>query len=296
MPETSLELCVLASGSRGNCSVLRLSRAGTSRLVLVDLGLSPLRTRAHLANLGHSLADVDTILFTHLDADHAHVGWSTTDALPSSIDCFVPKPYLGRAQRSGLKAARLMRFHAAFQTRSGLYVQPHLCDHDALGSAAFRFHFEQATLGYATDLGTATDQLTQHLRDVAVLAIESNYCPQRQLESSRPDFLKRRIMGGRGHLSNQQSADAIRQINPQHHVVLLHLSQQCNDPALAASHHRAAHYTLTISAQNAPTPWITVPTQPHLAPPLHPRMTILPEATQGWLFSDAAATNLRDPA
>lgn len=293
MPECSLELCVLASGSRGNCGVLRLSRDGASRLVLVDLGLSPRRTRALLADLGHTLADVDAVLFTHLDADHAHVGWCTTEALPPTIDCFVPKPYLGRAQRSGLKAARLMRFNAAFQTRSGLYVQPHLCQHDALGSAAFRFQFEQATLGYATDLGTATDQLIQHLRNVAVLAIESNYCPQRQLESNRPDFLKHRIMGGRGHLSNQQSADAVRQINPQHHVVLLHLSQQCNDPTLAATHHHDSPYALTISAQDAPTPWIPVPTQPDLAPP---RVTIFPVAAQGWLFSDAPATNLRDPA
>ncbi|MFT3685918.1 MAG: hypothetical protein QM783_13520 [Phycisphaerales bacterium] len=105
--------------------------------------------------------------------------------------------------------------------------------------------------------------------------IESNYCPKLQVASDRPEFLKRRIMGGRGHLSNDEAIDAIEAIAPREHVVLVHLSQQCNDPALVASLHRrrrgidaSSDSVLTISTQDAPTRWVPIRRQPAVAPEL----------------------------
>ena len=77
--------------------------------------------------------------------------------------------------------------------------------------------------------------------DLDVLALESNYDPRMQEQSDRPLYLKRRIMGGRGHLSNAQALGAIRQMldrsakqtgNLPAHIVLLHRSRQCNCPDL----------------------------------------------------------------
>jgi phosphoribosyl 1,2-cyclic phosphodiesterase len=151
-------------------------------------------------------------------------------------------------------------FEDCFELAPGLCIRPLLQSHDEMGVAAFRIEVgsPRHALGFATDLGRASEELVRHLSGVDVLAIESNYCPRMQLESPRPEFLKRRIMGGAGHLSNRECAEAARLINPARHVVLLHLSTQCNTPTLAAAEHQDRRYGLTLSRPDAPTPWITI--------------------------------------
>ena len=67
-----------------------------------------------------------------------------------------------------------------------------------------------------------------------ILALEANYDPRLQQASTRPEHLKRRIMGGAGHLSNEQAFEAVKRIDRRSadgqpaHVLLLHRSQQCN--------------------------------------------------------------------
>src|SRR5690606_15414327 len=123
---------------------------------------------------------------------------------------------------------------------------------DAWGVVAFRFDLPGASLGYATDVGSVNSDLLDLMRGVQTLAIESNYCPQMQLASARPEFLKRRIMGGKGHLSNQECAKAVRDIAPARRVALLPLSRQCNTPELARAAHEGASYELVITSQTAP--------------------------------------------
>ncbi|MEY2716643.1 MAG: putative metallo-hydrolase YycJ, partial [Planctomycetota bacterium] len=98
-------------------------------------------------------------------------------------------------------------------------------------------------LGLATDLGRASGALIEAMRGVDILAIESNYDRDMQLASDRPAFLKDRIMGGKGHLSNEECIEAVRAIawprGPEH-VVLLHLSRDCNCPDLVRSLWKAA--------------------------------------------------------
>ena len=106
--------------------------------------------------------------------------------------------------------------------------------------------------------GTCRQGWWDLFRHVDVLAIESNYCPVMQENSDRPEFLKRRIMDGSGHLSNQQSAAAVRAIAPKKHVVLLHLSRQCNTPELAAMGHAGAPYELTVAHHEVPTGLVRV--------------------------------------
>ncbi len=268
-PDAQHALCVLASGSRGNCSLLRSPRrtisptrpasspAGRPTLTLLDLGLSPRRTSALLEWLGFDLADIDAVLLTHLDHDHCHAGWCVPDCpLPPHVEVFLPRSHLGRARRQGFSPRRISPFRDRFLTPAGLAVDPLMQFHDSLGAASFRLHTPAGRLGYATDLGQVTDHLVTHLRGVDVLAIESNYCPQLQVDSDRPDFLKQRIMGGRGHLSNQEAAEAVRRIAPRDHVVFLHLSQQCNHPDLVRALHAGVPYGVTLSAQDAPTQWI----------------------------------------
>ncbi len=254
---TPARFLVLASSSSGNCSVV-LDGAGA---ILIDLGLSPRRTLELLARVGVEPERVRAALVTHLDDDHLHPGWAEgwSRVLPSSALFCLHARHRGRAARAGqLLHRRTLPFDAPFDL-GPTRVEPALAGHDDLGSVVYRLRATSpggAHLGLATDLGRATEAVTTHLRGVPVLAIESNYCPALQEASARPDFLKRRIMGGYGHLSNAQCARAVREIAPGSHVVLLHLSRQCNRPDLASREHAGAPYALTIAAPDEPTPWI----------------------------------------
>lgn len=253
----SLALRVLASGSRGNCTVLaHRAPAGRQRFALIDAGLSPRRTRRLLGEAGVSLDMVDDIFLTHLDRDHFHCGWAK--ALPQRTRIRIHDGHRSRAQRAGFRSDRMHSIEQEDRGRGELCVRSMLAAHDSLGVVAFRFDRGGATLGFATDLGRPFPALSEALAGVDVLAIESNYCPRMQRSSERPEFLKRRIMGGAGHLSNEECAALAREIGPRHHVVLLHLSQQCNRPELASGAHAGAPYQLTVSAQDHPTPWIRV--------------------------------------
>lgn len=260
-------LCVLASGSSGNCSVLlRRSERGV-RGMLIDAGLSPRRTRRLLAEHGVPLSIIDDVLLTHLDSDHFHSGWmreldSEYGELRATLR--VHRNHERRLHTLGRPPRRLQLFEDAFGL-TGVEVGASLLSHDQLGVAAFRFEFEgerAASLGFATDLGRPSDDLVLHLHDVDTLAIESNYCPVMQRESPRPGYLKARIMGGAGHLSNEQCAATVRRIAPRQRVVLLHLSRQCNTPELAARAHEGARYGVELTSQTEPTPWLAIESRP----------------------------------
>lgn len=251
-------LRVLASGSSGNCSVLRFHADGWPRAILIDAGLSPKRAKPLLRDSAITVEQIDTILLTHLDSDHFHHSWAKV--LPERVKLAVHRQH--EAQAARLIPRRRLRVMDDHETLApGLSLRCFRLAHDREGVTAFRFELQahRASLGFATDLGRVTDDLLHALRGVDVLAIESNYCPELQLASARPAFLKRRIMGGAGHLSNYEALAAVEAIAPTHHVVLLHLSQQCNRPDVVAALHGGSDYALTIAEQHRPTRWISIP-------------------------------------
>ena len=260
-----MSLCVLASGSSGNCSVLvtRPDTESPRRVILIDAGLSPPRTAKLLAERGIRHDEVDDIVFTHLDTDHCHSGWNAA-IRPGGwrARLRIHRRHMGRAERAGLLFHPTIPFDTCVQLDPRLRADVVTLSHDDLGVAAFRFAAPTAAgeghLGFATDLGRVTDGLIAMLRRVDVLAIESNYCPTMQAESDRPEFLKQRITGGAGHLSNQEAATAARAITPHERVVLLHLSRQCNTPDAAMDAHRSASCAIALTSQHAPTPWIPI--------------------------------------
>jgi phosphoribosyl 1,2-cyclic phosphodiesterase len=253
-------MCVLASGSGGNCTVVAVGDGDARRVMLIDAGLSPRRTRRLLGDLGISMDQVRAVLVTHLDTDHWRWGWCTQ--LPESARVVLSGPHLEAGRRAGWLPAWAGSWDGDFEAMEGVGVRPVLVEHDELGVAAFRIDIGGATLGFATDVGRVTPALIDVMRGVEVLAIESNYCPRMQEQSSRPWFLKKRIMGGRGHLSNQQAAAAVQEIAPRRHVVFLHLSRECNRPSLVAEMHRGGDYEFTISEQFAPTRWVRLTQTP----------------------------------
>ncbi|HRJ49405.1 MAG: MBL fold metallo-hydrolase [Phycisphaeraceae bacterium] len=271
---SDVSMCVLASSSSGNCTALRWRENGSVRVCLLDAGLSPRKTRNWLRGVGTNLAQVRSILLTHLDRDHCHVGW-TGGRIPGHITVRLHGRHLSRAEEEGLHHHPIVAFNDRIELSPAVRVRTVMMSHDRLGVAAFRFDFSSpggvVSLGFATDLGHVTDDLVECLSGVNVLAIESNYCPMLQAASDRPAFLKRRITGGRGHLSNHECFAAIERIAPRGHVVLLHLSRQCNRPELVSELHAGSGYSVTIARHDRPTGWVNVGTaDPVVSADLHP--------------------------
>lgn len=257
----SLELCILASGSAGNASILR-SPAG---VLLIDAGIGPRTLAARLEGTGVRPADIAALCLTHLDGDHFSPTWARTlRNLNIPVYCHANK--VDALRFSAAELAPLIRpFGAeAFSPIAGLTCDPIRFAHDRLGSHGFVIEGFGYRIGYATDLGRVPKNFFERFRDLDCIALESNYDPQMQADSARPWFLKRRITGGRGHLSNAQAFVAIRKLLDRSrklpdHIVLLHRSQECNCPdlvrSLFSSDERIAP-RLTLAHQHERSDWL----------------------------------------
>jgi len=257
----SLELCILASGSAGNASILR-SPAG---VLLIDAGIGPRTLAERLEGTGVRPADIAALCLTHLDGDHFSPRWaSTLRGLNIPIYCHANKVE-DLARCSPELVPQIRPFNgAAFSPIEGLTCDPVQFAHDRLGSHGFVVDGFGCRIGYATDLGHIPRYFFDHFRDLDCIALESNYDPEMQANSARPRFLKRRITGGKGHLSNLQAFAAIRKLldRSRHlpdHIVLLHRSQECNCPDLVrrlfSTDQRIAS-RLTLAHQHERSQWL----------------------------------------
>ncbi len=226
-----LALTVLASGSQGNASVLR---AG-DRFLLIDAGLSPKATRERMyASLRAMPEQATDLLLTHLDADHWRETWRRP-ILRTSMRVHMHRSHLREALRLGVPETHAVPFDEHADLGDGLSFRACHLPHDDRGSTAYlierRCPRGVTRLGFATDLGRVPARLLEQFRDLDCLAIESNYDHALEEASDRPRFLKDRVMGGRGHLSNEESlaaALAVAATSDLQAIVLLHLSLQCN--------------------------------------------------------------------
>ena len=230
----SIAFQVLGSSSSGNATLLSCRTAEAQHHLLLDAGLGPRTVAKRMAEIGLEGTSIDGIVLTHADSDHIRSSWTRT-LQRTRTPVHVPAAHLTEAQRKGVPPDLLRPFEDAFTPVSGVDFEPIRTPHDQTGSAAFRIRCGSATLGWATDLGTVDADLLEHFAEVDALGIESNYDPGMQRNSGRSPYLIDRIMGGRGHLSNQQCLEAVQTLaarpagsRPLSAIALLHLSQQCN--------------------------------------------------------------------
>ncbi len=270
----SLDLCILASGSSGNCAVIRTPGG----VVMIDAGLGPRVAAKRMNGTGVSLNDVRAICLTHLDRDHFSPSWLGT-ILNRGIRVFCHASRVDDVlEILGHESAEplVIGFGDEFQPLAGVDCRAISLAHDSTGSHGFVIEGFGCRIGYATDLGRVPGRFFEHFDRLDVLAIEANYDPDMQLSSGRPEFLKRRIMNGSGHLSNGQALTAVKKIIEQsqkrggralRHVVLLHRSRECNCPKLMRvlfEGEMSKHCRLTIAEQYARTEWLRVRKSPPL--------------------------------
>jgi phosphoribosyl 1,2-cyclic phosphodiesterase len=249
----SVQFAVLASGSRGNATLIQAGGAG----VLVDVGIGPRALAQRLENVGSSWQQIGVVLLTHTHGDHLDDATLRTMARKRVVLYCHEGHHAELRSLPGfraLEAAALARTYGErpFLTPTGLRVEPLPLSHDSEPTYGFRVEAKAhrsarpVALGYLADTGNWSDVMADALADVDVLGVEFNHDVDMQRNSGRPPALIARVLGNRGHLSNAQGAGFVTAVlgrsrpGTVRHVVLLHLSQQCNLPDLALDVARAA--------------------------------------------------------
>lgn len=223
----------LGSGSAGNATVIE-ARGGTQvTRVLVDCGLGIRQLDARLAQAGLSASDIHAVFITHEHADH--IGCVRGFALRGHIPVWMSHGThvgMGSPDLGGL--LRVARDSQAISIGE-IELRPFTVPHDAREPLQLVCSDGARRLGVLTDLGHASSHVLQQLAGCDALLLECNHDPDLLQASRYPPFLKRRVGGMWGHLSNQAAAEVARAL---HHpglrqVMAAHLSQQNNRPDLA---------------------------------------------------------------
>ena len=222
----------LASGSSGNATLIEGSDGLHRTRVLVDCGLGLRQLIARLAVEGIGPADLDGIFITHEHGDH--IGCAPMLVARYGVPLWTSAGTAQYAAFAGLESAlNLVRDGQVFAI-GGLQLHPFTVPHDAREPLQLRCTDGDRVLGLMTDIGHVTGHALAALAGCHALVLESNHDVELLAQSRYPDFLKRRVGGQHGHLSNVQAAAALGAL---HHdrlntVVAAHLSERDNRPEL----------------------------------------------------------------
>lgn len=228
-----MELCSIASGSSGNC----IYAGSSDSAVLIDAGISKKRILEGLNSFGQSLEGVDGILVTHEHSDHiSGLGVLTRArdipiyATAGTIDCILLKKSLklSRSQFVTIKADD--DFYVG-----NLKIHPFGIYHDAAEPVAYKVMQGDKSVAVVTDTGHYDDYIVDSVGRVDSLLLEANH-DVRMLEAGPyPYALKRRILGDRGHLSNENSGRLLSRLlhDGIKKIFLGHLSKENNYDRLA---------------------------------------------------------------
>lgn len=117
---------------------------------------------------------------------------------------------------------------------AGIHVQTYSTSHDVINPVGYRFNALDDSIGFATDTGELSSKAIGILKDCRVLALESNHDVTMLREGAYPRFLQERILSTKGHLSNNQAAEAARELvtDRTEQLIAMHISQDNNRPSL----------------------------------------------------------------
>lgn len=231
---TKMRLCSIASGSSGNCIYVGSEAAH----LLVDVGISGKRIEKGLRELGLTGKDIDGILITHEHADHIQgLGviarkfeipvYATEGTIRAIKDC----EGLGKVDGELFQTIQEDRKF----TIKDLTVNPMRISHDAAQPVGYRIAYGSKKVAVCTDLGVYNEYTVECLKGMDALLLEANHDVNMLQVGPYPYYLKQRILGDRGHLSNENAGRLLSRIlhDELQTVLLGHLSKENNLPELA---------------------------------------------------------------
>ena len=226
-----IRFAILGSGSAGNGLVVE---CGSTRVVL-DCGFSLKESEARLARLGLTVEQLTGIVVTHEHDDHVSGvrALAARGGVPVYLTYGTLRALLGE-DAPAVGDFRLIDAQSPFVV-GDIEVHPVAVPHDAREPVQFVLSDGDARLAVLTDTGSSTLHIEASLADCDALVLECNHDGAMLAGSRYPRWLKERIGGALGHLSNAQAAGILRKLDRHRlsHVVAAHLSTTNNTPAMA---------------------------------------------------------------
>ncbi len=226
------KFAILSSGSSGNC--LFIEYKGTS--ILVDAGFSAKRIEYLLSEIGKSPKDLDGIFVSHEHADHIKGAgtMSRKHNLPIYANDGTWKVMIQKCGK--IKDENIKVFDSdKFLSFGSMDILPIKVHHDANEPVGFVFYLGNKKITTMTDTGIVDDKMAYEIKGSDIYYLEANHDLEALKRGPYPYPLKLRVMGKMGHLSNDQSAEALADAleGKEEHVYLGHLSETNNTPELS---------------------------------------------------------------
>ena len=229
-----MRLCSIASGSSGNCIYVGSDKTH----LLVDTGISGKKVEYGLNSLDLTTGDLDGILVTHEHSDH--IKGLGVVARKCGVPIYATAGTIRAMEDSGsLGKMPEGIFHEVIPDQDcpigDLTVHPFRISHDAAEPVAYRIGQGKREVGIATDMGVYDDYIVENLKGLDALLLEANHDVNMLQVGKYPYYLKRRILGDKGHLSNETAGQLLCQLlhDNMKQILLGHLSRENNYEALA---------------------------------------------------------------
>ena len=212
-----MKFCVLASGSKGNCTYIEIK----NHKFLIDIGINFLNLSKKLNEINVRPDEIEGIFITHSHVDHIN-------GLTSMIKKVNPKIFISEKTKNELKfEIDNYKLISDLITFDEFNIKTIKLSHDVAECLGYIFDDKMV---YITDTGYINKNYYQDLSNKKAYIIESNHDIDMLMESDRPYFLKMRILGDEGHISNKDCGYYLSKFigNETKHIVLAHLSENNN--------------------------------------------------------------------
>jgi phosphoribosyl 1,2-cyclic phosphodiesterase len=228
-----MKFMVFSSGSKGNCSALVIN----DEVILIDCGLRLNQLKQALANNGLKLEQITNIIITHEHSDHILGLKALHNSQPQAKVLLTKGTFIAYTEKTGhvVNTRHFVCPHSVLNI-ANLDFSFFPTMHDSREAMGFTVEVNNKKFSYLTDCGNFNQHILDALKGTTHFALEANYCPEMLANGNYPEFLKQRVAGDYGHLSNYQSQSILQKLNNDlEYVCLMHLSENNNNPTIAKS-------------------------------------------------------------
>lgn len=213
-----MKFAVLASGSKGNCTVISTKNTN----IIIDAGMTKRYMQDCFKKLNIDYEKCDGLLLTHCHSDHIK-----SVEMFSCLDIYSPFELYSVINEKHVNVLQPFKIN-------DVTVMAFPLSHDVFTVGYLIFDGE-STLCYLTDTGYVSEGNKKLIRGADYYIFESNHDLDMLMNSDRSLYLKQRVNSDQGHLSNEDSSDVLREVigEKTKEIVLAHLSEECNDPQIA---------------------------------------------------------------